>query len=188
MDEEQESGVAVRDRIVSTATSQFHNHTQSFFTCLRNVWIGTVYQICFIIELRLNKCIVGGSSLSKTQGAYPFWEIPISSSATTPISLLLTPEFPTSTRGCSRDFIQSWKICCPWVFHFNLEKQSSFVMGMYPIRTVARAEGERHVDFSMFSIVKYTGHADLSPLKLESSVLSDAMITGAMSHLEMVMR
>ena len=51
---------------------------------------------------------------------------------------------------------------------------------MYPIRTVAQAEGERHVDFSMFPIVKYTGHADLSPLKLDSCVLSDAMITGAM--------
>ena len=52
-------------------------------------------------------------------------------------------------------------------------------MGMYPIRTVAQAEGERCVDFSMFPIVKYTGHADLSPLKLDSCVLSDAMITGA---------
>jgi hypothetical protein len=49
---------------------------------------------------------------------------------------------------------------------------------MYPIRTVARAEGERRVDFSMFPIVKYTGHADLSPLKLDSCVLSDAMIMG----------
>lgn len=46
------------------------------------------------------------------------------------------------------------------------------------MRTVARAEGERCVDFSMFPIVKYTGHADLSPLKLDSWVLSDATITG----------
>ena len=51
---------------------------------------------------------------------------------------------------------------------------------MYPISTVARAEGERRVDFSIFPIVKYTGHADLSPLKLDSCVLSDARIMGAM--------
>ena len=51
---------------------------------------------------------------------------------------------------------------------------------MYLIRTVAQAEGERRVDFSMFPIVRYMGHADLSPLKLDSCVLSDAMIMGAM--------
>ena len=48
------------------------------------------------------------------------------------------------------------------------------------MRTVAQAEGERCVDFSMFLIVRYTGHADLSPLKFDSWVLSDAMITGEM--------
>jgi len=86
-------------------------------------------------------------------------------------------------KGASRDFIQSWKICCPWVFHFNSEKHSSFVMGMYPIRTVAQAEGEQCVDFSMFPIIKYMGHADLSLLKLDSCVLSDAIITGVKSPL-----
>ena len=49
------------------------------------------------------------------------------------------------------------------------------------MRTVAQAEGERHVDFSMFLMVRYTSHADLSLLKFDSWVLSDAMITGKMA-------
>ena len=90
---------------------------------------------------------------------------------------ILAPDFPTSMRGPSRHFMQSWKICWPWVFRFDLEKQSSFVTGMYPIRTVAQAEIEWCVNFLMFLIFKYTGHADLSSLKLDSCVLSDAMVT-----------
>jgi len=70
-----------------------------------------------------------------------------------------------------------------WVFHFNSEKHSSFVMGCIQLGAVAQAEGEQCVDFSMFPIIKYMGHADLSLLKLDSCVLSDAIITGVKSPL-----
>lgn len=50
---------------------------------------------------------------------------------------------------------------------------------MYPINIVARAEGFRRTDESMFPIDIYTGHAILSPLKRDSWVLSDKRMTGA---------
>ena len=52
-------------------------------------------------------------------------------------------------------------------------------MGIYLIRTVAHTEGECHIDFLIFPIVKYTGHAILSPLKFDRCILSDARITSA---------
>ncbi len=52
--------------------------------------------------------------------------------------------------------------------------------GKYPMSTVACSEGFRLMSWSMFPIVKYTGQADLSPLKRESCVLSDARMMGAM--------
>ncbi len=46
--------------------------------------------------------------------------------------------------------------------------------------TVALDEGDRRAAFGMFPILRYTGQADLSPLNVDSCVLSDAKITGAM--------
>ena len=46
--------------------------------------------------------------------------------------------------------------------------------------TVAQAVGDRRVNLSIFPMVTYTGHADLSPLKFDRWVLSDVMMTGAM--------
>jgi hypothetical protein len=45
--------------------------------------------------------------------------------------------------------------------------------------TVACAVGFRRTAFAMFPIVKYTGHALLSPRNWESWVLSDDKIRGA---------
>lgn len=42
----------------------------------------------------------------------------------------------------------------------------------------AREEGWRRTSFEMFPMVRYTGQASLSPLNLDSCVLSDARITG----------
>ena len=93
--------------------------------------------------------------------------------------IMSTPSFPAATRGFMSAFIQSWKICWSCIFHFPFKKHLSFVTGMYPIRTVAQAEGEHRTDFSMFPIIRYTGHANLSPLKVDSWVLSDVIMTGA---------
>lgn len=49
------------------------------------------------------------------------------------------------------------------------------------MRTVAWEDGERCTSFEMLPILRYTGQADLSPLKLDSCVLSDASITGAIT-------
>ena len=95
------------------------------------------------------------------------------------------PSFPAAMRGFKSNFMQSWKICWPCVFHCPFKKHSSFVTGMYPIRTVAWAEGECQTDFLMFLIVRYTGHANLSPLKIDSWVLSDVRMTGAIVALLM---
>ena len=48
------------------------------------------------------------------------------------------------------------------------------------MRTVACAVGFLRTAFAMFPMVKYTGHALLSPRNWESWVLSDEIISGAM--------
>ena len=65
-----------------------------------------------------------------------------------------TPCFPASMRGFRSDFMQLWKIWYPLYCRFSFEKHSSFVTRMYPIRTVACADGECRTDFSMFPMVR----------------------------------
>jgi hypothetical protein len=46
---------------------------------------------------------------------------------------------------------------------------------------LAWEDGEWRSFFEILPMVRYTGQADLSPLKFESCVLSDANITGAIT-------
>ena len=55
---------------------------------------------------------------------------------------------------------------------------SSFVTGMYPRRMFAQADGWHLTDFSIFLIIRYTGQACLSPLKVDNCILSEARMTG----------
>lgn len=52
---------------------------------------------------------------------------------------------------------------------------------------VAPLDGFRRMDFGMLPSVRYTGQADLSPLKTLSWVLSDAMMRGAIAALRSVL-
>jgi hypothetical protein len=61
--------------------------------------------------------------------------------------------------------------------HFSV-KHLSFMTGKYPMSIVALADGRRWMCLSIFPIVRYTGHACLSPLKAMRLVLSLAWMMG----------
>ncbi len=56
-------------------------------------------------------------------------------------------------------------------------KHLSFMTGKYPTSIVAIADGHCQMCLSIFLIVRYTGHACLSPLKAMRLVLSLARMT-----------
>src|SRR5882762_1276422 len=93
--------------------------------------------------------------------------------------VISTPSHPACTRGLKSVLMHWWNSRYCALGRVLSEKQFNLATGMYPIRTVAWEEGWRCISFDIFPIVRYTGHACLSPPNCDSAVLSDARITGA---------